>query len=161
MKLKIKKLDPAAVIPSYAKDGDACFDLTAQSVTVTENYIQYGTGLAMEIPDGYVGVILPRSSITNKDLMLKNSVGIIDSGYRGEICFRFHYLRQLHYIGSDKIQFKDKVPVLGLPETEGMYSLGERVGQMMILPIPKVEFIEVDELSDSDRGEGGYGSTGK
>lgn len=139
MKLKIKKLDPSAVIPSYAKAGDACFDLTAISIELTNEYIQYGTGLAVEIPDGYVGLLLSRSSVTKKDLMLKNSVGIIDSGYRGELCLRFHL-------------------------TEGIesnrYTIGDRIGQMMILPIPKVEFIEVDELLDSDRGTGGYGSTG-
>jgi dUTP pyrophosphatase len=143
MKLKIKKLDPSATIPSYAKGGDACFDLTATSIDVTnDNYIEYGTGLAMEIPEGYVGLIFPRSSVTNKDLMLKNSVGVIDSGYRGEIKFRFNNVSNTETLAN-------------------IYTIGERIGQMMILPYPTVEFEEVDELTETDRAGGGYGSTGQ
>lgn len=146
MKLKIKKLVDNAIIPSYAKDGDACFDLTATSIdTTNDKYIEYGTGLAMEIPQGYVGLIFPRSSVTNKDLMLKNSVGVIDSGYRGEIKFRF---------------FKQTDPAL-LWAPARIYTIGERIGQMMILPIPTVEFEEVEELTETQRGEGGYGSSGQ
>ena len=147
MKLKIKKLHKDAIIPSYAKDGDACFDLTAVSAELQNGFVQYNTGLAFEIPKGHVGLIFPRSSVTKKDMMLKNSVGVIDSGYRGEVSFRFH-------------TFKNEVLGMSIP-TDNIYDVGERVGQMMILPIPTVEFEEVDELSDSDRGEGGYGSTGK
>lgn len=146
MKLKIKKLNENAVIPSYAKDGDACFDLTCVSVNIEDKYIEYGTGLAVEIPKGYVGLIFPRSSVTKKDLMLKNGTGIIDSGYRGEISFRFH--RFTHELLGMTIPMPD------------IYEIGERVGQMMILPYPTVEFEEVDELSDTERGKGGYGSTG-
>jgi dUTP pyrophosphatase len=142
MKLKIKKLDPSATIPSYAKGGDACFDLTATSINLTDKYIEYGTGLSMEIPEGYVGLIFPRSSVTNKDLMLKNSVGVIDSGYRGEIKFRFNNVSAAETLAY-------------------IYTVGERIGQMMILPYPTVEFEEVDELTETNRGEGGYGSTGK
>ena len=141
MKLKIKKLTETAVIPSYAKPGDACFDLTATSINLTDKYIEYGTGLAMEIPEGYVGLIFPRSSVTNKDLMLKNSVGIIDSSYRGMISFRFNN------VSSDD-------------RTAQIYTIGDRVGQMMILPVPTVEFEQVDELSSTERGDGGYGSSG-
>jgi dUTP pyrophosphatase len=141
MKLKIKKLVSEAVIPQYAKPGDACFDLTATSINLTDKYIEYGTGLAMEIPDGHVGLIFPRSSVTNKDLMLKNSVGIIDSSYRGQISFRFNRV-------STELSFE-------------IYSVGERIGQMMIIPYPTVQFEEVDELTETNRGEGGYGSTGK
>jgi dUTP pyrophosphatase len=141
MKLKIKKLTETAVIPSYAKPGDACFDLTAVSVNTVNDYIEYGTGLAMEIPEGHVGLIFPRSSVTNKDLMLKNSVGVIDSSYRGMISFRFNN------VSSDE-------------RTAEIYTIGDRVGQMMILPVPMVQFEEVDELSSTERGEGGYGSSG-
>jgi dUTP pyrophosphatase len=141
MKLKIKKLDSSAIIPSYAKEGDACFDLTATSINLTDKYIEYGTGLAMEIPEGYVGLIFPRSSVTNTDLMLKNGTGIIDQGYRGEIKFRFN--RVSTELSSE------------------IYSVGDRIGQMMILPYPTIQFEEVDELSETNRGEGGYGSTGK
>jgi dUTP pyrophosphatase len=95
----------------------------------------------MEIPEGYVGLIFPRSSVTNKDLMLKNSVGIIDSSYRGQISFRFNRLSN--------------------NSSSEIYTIGERIGQMMILPVPVVQFKEVDELTETNRGEGGYGSSGK
>lgn len=143
MKLKVKKLHSQAVIPTYAKEGDACFDLTATSIEYTGyKYIEYGTGLVFEIPQGYVGLIFPRSSVTDKDLMLKNSVGIIDSGYRGEIKFRFAETKDSSWHSVE------------------IYKVGDRVGQMMILPIPTVEFEEVDELSDTERGSDGYGSSG-
>lgn len=142
IKLKVKKLHPEAVLPSYAKHGDACFDLTAVNIHNEYKYIEYGTGLAFEIPEGYVGLIFPRSSVTDKDLMLKNSVGIIDSGYRGEIKFRFAETKDSSWHSVE------------------IYEVGDRVGQMMILPIPTVEFEEVDELSDTERGSGGYGSSG-
>jgi len=138
IQLKIKKLNNKAIIPSYAKEGDACFDLTSTSIKQTDLYIEYGTGLAMEIPRGYVGLLFSRSSVTKQDLILKNSVGIIDSGYRGEIKLRFY-------------------------ETEkwgDVYGIGERVGQMMLVKIPIVEFFEVETLEDSDRSERGFGSTG-
>jgi dUTP pyrophosphatase len=175
MKLKIKKLDEGAVIPSYAKAGDACFDLTAVSVSAANDYIEYGTGLAMEIPEGYVGLIFPRSSVTNKDLMLKNSVGVIDSGYRGEIKFRFNVVRQSirneateaeyqTYFAENKITDEAEMQYVrerGLVRfSPNLYNVGERVGQMMIIPVPTVEFEEVGELTETVRGEGGYGSTG-
>lgn len=137
MKVRFKKLNKNAVTPVYANKTDACFDMVSTSRNIKEKFVEYGTNIAMEIPDGYVGLLFSRSSVTKKDLILKNSVGIIDSGYRGEIKFRF-------------MDFGDTI-----------YEIGERVGQMMIIPIPKIELLEVDELEDSDRGEGGFGSTGK
>lgn len=175
MKLKIKKLHEDAVIPSYAKDGDACFDLTCVSMEERNEFIQYNTGLAFEIPDGYVGLIYPRSSVTKKDLMLKNSVGIIDSGYRGEVSFRFNVANRsiVEELSEEQINdYLDNEGIIDKKERQfyidrgmklqkaNMYEVGERVGQMMILPIPRVDFEEVDELSDTDRGDGGYGSTG-
>jgi dUTP pyrophosphatase len=175
MKLKIKKLDETAVVPSYAKEGDAGFDLTAVSVITANDYIEYGTGLAVEIPVGHVGLIFPRSSVTSKDLMLKNSVGVIDSGYRGEIKFRFNVVRQsirneateedyIHYFSVKGITDPKEMEFVrseGLVRySPNLYEVGERIGQMMILPIPTIEFEEVDELSESQRAEGGYGSTG-
>jgi dUTP pyrophosphatase len=175
MKLKIKKLVPAAVIPQYAKSGDACFDLTATSINRTDKYIEYGTGLAMEIPEGYVGLIFPRSSVTNKDLMLKNGTGIIDQGYRGEIKFRFNVVRQSirneateeeyqTYFDETQITDENEIQYIrkkGLVRySSNLYSVGDRIGQMMIIPYPTVEFEEVEELSETQRGEGGYGSSG-
>jgi dUTP pyrophosphatase len=141
MKVKIKKLVPEAQIPKYAKNGDAGLDLTATSVKHEDNYIEYGTGLAVEIPEGYVGLLFPRSSVTNKTLMVKNSVGVIDSGYRGEIKVRF--------------QITNNLAVLSL------YQIEDKVAQLIIIPYPQIEFEEVSELSNTERGEGGYGSTGK
>ena len=138
MKLKFKKLHKDAVAPKIANHGDAGADLTAISVDYDiNNIITYGTGIAVEIPEGYVGLIFPRSSIYKKQLILSNSVGVIDCGYRGEIKFKFRGDRE-----SD------------------VYKIGDRIGQLVIMPIPSVEWEESEELTDSVRGEGGFGSTG-
>lgn len=145
MKVRFKKLDSKAVIPMKAHPTDAGFDLTAISVE-TDDYgnLSYGTGLAVEIPQGYVGLIFPRSSVCKKELFLTNAVGCIDSGYRGEIKAKFKYTN------GDV-----------LPEKGGAYGCGDKIAQFIIMPYPEVEFEEVDELSESDRGKGGFGSTGK
>lgn len=147
--LKIKKLDKDAVIPSYAKYGDAGMDLTAMSISRNTEYIEYGTGLAMEIPYGYVGLLFPRSSVTKKNLIMKNCVGVIDSGYRGEIGFRF-YQTPTHS-NSTGLRYSHK---------HGAYRVGDRIGQLILMKIPIVRVEEVDELAESERGAGGYGSTG-
>ena len=140
MNVNIKKLDPAAKIPTYAKPGDAGMDLTAVSVDFNDwDYLTYHTGLAIEIPKGYVGLLFPRSSVYKTGQQLSNSVGVIDSGYRGEIMLK--YTREIE---SEKVAFKP----------------GDRVGQIIILPYPEIEFQEVQSLSETQRGKGGYGSTG-
>lgn len=143
--LKIKKLNQNAVVPKYATDSAAGMDLTATSEKFFADgpvsYIEYGTGLSVEIPEGYVGLLFPRSSISSgTSLSLANSVGVIDSDYRGEIKFRFRNLM----FGSGR-----------------KYNIGDRIGQLIILPYPKFEVEEVDELNDTDRGSGGFGSTNK
>lgn len=139
MEVKVKKLHKDAVIPTYAKLGDAGLDLTAISVEMDENcnYV-YRTGLAIEIPQGYVGLIFPRSSVSKIDMCLRNSVGVIDSGYRGEITLKFK-----RFDGSK------------------LYSEGDRVGQLVIMPYPYITLVESDELSKTERGDGGYGSSGE
>jgi len=143
MKVKIKKLHKDAILPSYGKEGDACLDLTAISkVKNSEDedqylYTEYETGISFEIPKGFVGLLFPRSSITNKTMMLKNSVGIIDPTYRGSIKFRF------------------------IEQGDNSYAIGDRIGQIMILPFPEIELELVEELSDTIRKDGGFGSTGK
>jgi len=137
MKIKMKKLHPDAVIPRYAKAGDAGLDLTAVEIVADGSLLTYKTGLAIEIPDGYVGLLFPRSSVYKTGQTLTNCVGVIDSGYRGEIMMKFSFSPQ------------------GLE-----YEVGDRVGQLLIMPYPKVEFEEVNELSETSRGSGGYGSTG-
>ena len=140
LNVRIKKLDPNAVIPSYSKTGDAGMDLTAVRIEYdTDGNVVYGTGLAIEIPNGYVGLLFARSSNAKKDVYLTNHVGVIDSGYRGEIMLKFR-------------KTKENYP--------RYYEVGDRVGQIIILPYPNVEFIESEELSSTERGEGGYGSCG-
>lgn len=141
MIIKIKKVHSDAVIPKYAKESDAGLDLVATSIKEnTSSQITYGLGIALEIPEGFVGLIFPRSSIRNTELTLSNSVGVIDSGYRGELGATFNKSN-----GLDSIAYK----------------VGERVCQIMIIPHPIIEWKEVSELSDSTRGAGGFGSTGK
>jgi len=137
VKIKIKKLCPKAVLPKYAHEGDAGMDIVAIDRKITDRYLEYKTGLALEVPEGHVCLIFPRSSISKKDLMLCNSVGVLDSGYRGELVFRFQKF------GED------------------IYKVGERVGQIIILPYPFIEIEEVETLSNSSRGKKGLGSTGK
>ena len=137
MKVKIKKLHQDAVIPSYAKDGDAGMDLTAIDVSASSGHITYHTGLAIEIPRWHVGLLFPRSSVYKTGQSLSNCVGVIDSGYRGEIMMKFT-----------------------LSPTGQEYNIGDRVGQLIVMPYPKIEFEEGKELSDSQRGDGGFGSSG-
>lgn len=136
--VKLKKIFSDAVVPTYTKKGDAGMDLVARSLVRTSKFFEYGTGIAMEIPQGYVGLLFPRSSISKTDHYLRNSVGVVDSGYRGEIKLRM------------------SIPALGEKE----YKIGDRVAQLIIMKLPWVEIEEVEELSDTDRGEGGFGSTG-
>lgn len=143
MKIKVKKLVSHAIIPEYANPGDAGMDLYATDYGESEDglYLEYGTGLAFEIPKGYVGLIFPRSSISKTPLSLANSVGIIDSGYRGEISFRFKRI----------IEDREHLE----------YQAGDRIGQLMVIPIPRLELEETtNDLSETVRGIGGYGSSG-
>jgi dUTP pyrophosphatase len=154
MEVKIKKLKPNAVIPTYAKDGDAGMDLVATEILKdTPEQITYGTGIALEIPYGFVGLVFPRSSIRKTGLQLSNSVGVIDSGYRGELQATFNKL-----FGGDR--FYDETKLTEITSND-FYKVGDRIAQIMIIPYPPIEFVEADELSDSERGEGGFGSTGK
>jgi dUTP pyrophosphatase len=144
MKVRIKKLNPNAVIPTYAKAGDAGMDLTITNIiSETTTDVTYGFGIALEIPFGFVGLIFPRSSVRKYDLALTNSVGVIDSGYRGELQATFKKTSWLKQDSSTK------------------YNVGDKGAQIMIIPHPTIEFEEADELSDTERGEGGFGSTGK
>ena len=138
MLVKFKKLHKDAILPAYAKDGDAGLDLWAVDVQLTNNYVECFTGIATEIPLGYVGLLFPRSSISHYTMSLANSVGVLDSGYRGEITFRFRY-----------------------KDGGSTYTLGDKVGQLVILPYPTITPLWAKELESSVRGTSGYGSTGK
>jgi dUTP pyrophosphatase len=159
LSVRFKKLHPKAVTPTYAKDGDAGLDLTATAMFMGTNYIQYDTGIAVEIPEGYVGLVFPRSSITKMaaGVSLKNSVGIIDSGYRGQIILRFDVPSESHKCDAETFRYITKD---GFQEELKIPQPGERIGQLMIIPYPTIYLEEVDELSSTDRGEGGFGSTG-
>ena len=149
--VKIKKLHKDAVVPTKAHQYDAGFDLTAVSKSYDEHgNICYGTGLAFSIPENYVGLLFPRSSICKKDLSLSNSVGVIDSGYLGEVSFKF------------KPTLRKSAWNSGVYETDDVdeYEIGERIGQLIIIPIPQINLVECDDLGDSERGVGGFGSSG-
>ena len=144
MKVKIKKLSPEAIIPTYAKQGDAGMDMVATKIiNETLDSITYGTDIAIEIPEGFVGLVFPRSSIRKTHLHLSNSVGVIDSGYRGEIQATFKKVQGISNNALDN------------------YKVGDRIMQIMIIPHPPIQFEEVEELNNTERGEGGFGSTGK
>tara|TARA_R110000803_G_scaffold53097_2_gene108997 strand:- start:2562 stop:3236 length:675 start_codon:yes stop_codon:yes gene_type:complete len=142
LRCKIKLTHPDAVVPQYSKTGDAGLDLQATTMVIDKekNQITYGTGVSLEIPLGFVGLVYPRSSIRKTKLSLTNSVGVIDSGYRGEIMATFNYSNS---------------------ESDETYSVGDRICQLMIVPYPKIDFILSDNLSETERGDGGFGSTGK
>lgn len=139
MNVKVKKLNENAVIPKYSKPSDAGLDLVATEIQfISPKQIRILTGLAFEIPDGHVGMLYPRSSIVKTGLRLSNSTGIIDSNYRGEVMLVF-----------DVVDWN-----------QSHYKVGDRVGQLIILPYPKISLDETDVLSDTDRGSGGFGSSG-
>ncbi len=140
MKVKIKKRSDKAVIPQAAHASDAGLDLTATSLAIVDEgeygYYDYGTDLSIMIPEGYVGLIFPRSSVSKTGMLLANSIGVVDSGYLGEIRCRFKYIK-----GTKA------------------YNIGDRIAQLIIMPFPSVEFEEVNEFGETSRMENGFGST--
>jgi dUTP pyrophosphatase len=155
MKIKFKRLSENAVLPTYAKFGDAGMDLVSVSKEVTGDYVEYGTGIASEIPEGYVGLLFPRSSISKQELLLCNSVGVLDSSYRGEIKLRFKRVEMAN------VYYKPSVIRELQVYLDGDYNIGDKIGQLVILPYPTIEPEWAEELSTTERGEGGFGSSGK
>ena len=140
MQVKIKRLHPDAVMPQYGSDGAACFDLHCIGGGYVTSHQVFDTGLAFEIPEGHVMLVFSRSGHGFKnDTRLSNCVGVIDHDYRGEV----------------KVKLRVDGELGGLAVKHG-----DRIAQAMIVPYPKVGFIWADELSDTDRGTGGFGSTG-
>ncbi len=151
MIVKFKKLAKDAVIPRYAHSTDAGMDLAATRLSFDEQgNVVYHTDLAVEIPDGHVGLIFPRSSVCKKELYLTNSVGVIDSAYRGEITAKFKPSSVFDDGGYSHTKLIPRI-----------YKPGERFAQLIILPYPHIEPQEALQLSTTDRGTGGYGSTGE
>lgn len=138
--IKIKRLHPSAVIPTYATDGSGCFDITAlECVEQKDDTATYRTGLAFEIPQGKAMILYGRSGYAfNRSLRLATAVSVIDSDFRGELLIKMRR------------------------DDGGIWypSAGDRIAQAMIVDAPHVKFVEVYELSDTKRGEGGMGSTG-
>lgn len=145
MTLKVKKLNPEASVPTYATDGSNGLDLVATGIVITPDFVEVRTGIAVEIPQGYVGLLFPRSSITTKNMVLGNSVGVIDSDYRGEVVLRFKVLEE---------------HAAGLFKYSKVYKQGEKVGQLLLMAAPKLDIQEVTQLTTTERGTGGFGSTG-
>lgn len=139
LSVKVKKIYPDAHLPTKAHEHDAGFDLYAHRVERAPFQVKYHTGIAVQIPEGYVGLLFPRSSVTKTRQQMANSVGVVDAGYTGEITVVFNQPSPLSF----------------------PYDEGDRVAQLVIMPIPKVELKEVAELDPSKRGAGGFGSTGK
>lgn len=144
MKVKVIRLDEKAQLPRRPYSNDAGYDLVAIEIKYfgKEDMLQYRTGLAIAIPEGYVGLIMPRSSIYKTRNWMINSVGVIDSGYRGEILINFETRitsnRQHH-----------------------LYKIGDRVAQLIIMKLPEIEFVEVNRFNgDTERGNNGFGSSG-
>lgn len=142
VKLRIKRLDPTIELPAYAYEGDAGLDLRAnEEVTLVPLERRLvGTGLAVAIPDGYAGFVQPRSGLALREgLSMANTPGLVDAHYRGEL----------------------KVCAVNLDAHQAIHiERGERIAQLVIQRVPAVQLVEVDELDATDRGSGGFGSSG-
>ena len=152
MLLEFKKLNEDAETPTRANPYDAGLDLVATSAKRTGGYIEYGTGIAVNIPKNCVGLLFPRSSISKYDLMLANSVGVIDSGYTGELKVRMNIVREQKLSGDGSGY--DGV------RTSKQYNVGDRIAQLVVMPIEHVELTEVTSFIETERGDGGFGSSG-
>ena len=153
--LKVKKLVPEAVMPSKAKPGDAGYDVVALddgTWSKDGTYIEYRTGLAIEPPFGHHTELFPRSSVSKYDLVLCNSIGLVDNGYRGEIVFRFKFVPR-HLSGGGAMGYSNELE----PK---LYKKGDKIGQIVIRKTIEMPVVEVDDLSTTERGTGGFGSTG-
>ena len=142
IRLLVRRLDPTLPLPSYAREGDAGLDLLAAEATTIEPGARalVPTGLAVAIPSGYAGFVLPRSGLALRHgLTLLNTPGLIDAGYRGEI----------------------KVLLINHDRSAVTIARGERIAQLVLQRVERADLVEVDELPSTARGEGGFGSTGR
>lgn len=141
MKLQIKKLYSDSKLPEYSHSTDAGMDLYAHSISEAISGWTIGTGISVNIPENHVGLLFPRSSISNTPHSLANAVGVIDPGYTGEIKLKFDFIKSR--------------------ASANFYRIGDRVGQLIVIPIPRIELEEVEDFEESERKEGCFGSTGK
>lgn len=157
-------LSDGAPLPRRAKKGDAGLDLTSrETVTLAPGETRtVDTGVSVAIPEGYVGLVFPRSGLGSRGVNLSNCVGVIDSGYRGSIKAPLHNNRPLHEAVESAVE--DDLPVTYTRlNGDGWMTVekGERVCQLVIVPFATVECVEVEELDSTERGEGGFGSSGR
>lgn len=141
--VKVKKTHPDAVMPKFGKSGDAGADLVAVDVKYNPegDFMEYNLGLAFAVPAGYGLFLYPRSSQSNKTQLLSNHVGVVDSGFRGTVTVRFKDIGK-GWLGT-------------------RYAVGDRVVQAVLHKLEDTRYEEVTELDETERGNGGYGSTGK
>lgn len=152
MQVKLKLLYEDSQMPTKANPTDAGFDCYAHQIVHSELYREYRLGFSLEIPEGYVGLIFPRSSISKTDMTLANSVGVIDSGYRDEVMVRFRVSDKIVSVRTENgIESKNYALV---------YKERDRVCQLVIIPIPDIELKLVTDLDTSQDRGGGFGSTG-
>jgi len=153
MKIKFRRLNENAVVPVFATKGAACADVVATEIIKQDSYnVTVKLGFATEIPEGYKGVVVPRSSFTQKGWVMQNSPAQIDSDYRGEWMLKFQSLT------FDAVSTRHNLIDL-LPE-DFPYEVGDRVAQVYFEKVEQAEFVVVDDLESTERGEGGFGSTG-
>lgn len=193
MNVKVKILDDNTKLPVYSTPGSACMDVTCTSIeymTDIDTYV-FHTGLAFEIPENHVMLIFPRSSNRKTDCYMPNSVGVLDSDYRGELIITFkerngYFVENASRVFNELLQTVNDYIVVNLEDemidyyhrmdthnfnskiiTEDNnikptpYQIGDKIAQIMIIPYPQIEFEVVNELSATKRGEGGFGSTGR
>lgn len=165
MQIKFKKLNKKAVIPTKAHPTDVGYDLVAVTKIYTDKYVEYGLGLAMAIPEGHAGLIFANSRVSKYDLDLSNAVAVLDPPFRGEVRLRYKHTTVpqtavsvqtntcLGFVTDVEVE-----PVI-VPFTPKEFNVGDVVGQLVVIPVPELEFIETDTLDETDRGEGGFGST--
>ncbi|NJL70411.1 MAG: hypothetical protein HC888_01775 [Candidatus Competibacteraceae bacterium] len=176
-KLKVTKLDPNAIIPTQANNTDAGHDVYAlddgEFLLGTAEagypplvgharipYVQYRTGIAVEPPAGYHVELFPRSSVSKTDLVLANSIGLIDEGFRGEILLRFKIVPLVNKpLNLSDVEFDELDEYLR--KNCNLYGRGDRIGQLVLRKTEHYKIEEVETLSTTERGEGGFGSSGK
>lgn len=156
--VKFTKKAKKATMPVKAHATDAGFDMTAVSRTITEDYVEYDTGIAIAIPEGCVGLLFPRSSVSKYDLTLCNSVGCVDCGYSGNVKFRFKITKPAYDFEIKNRPWWSKIT--RVPTTPKIYQIGDKIGQLVIMKLPEINLVQVDTLDTTERGDGGFGSTG-
>lgn len=139
MKAQVKLLNEKARLPERAHPTDVGADVFATSIEITGDLVTYGTGISISPPDGYYFELAPRSSICKVDLLLTNSIGQIDPAYTGEVMMKFRITK---------------------PVAPKVYNVGDKIGQLILHKCEYADFEQVTELKNTDRGDGGYGSTG-